>query len=88
MKDGEFMRIQVNVSDELVEQIDNYAKMMGVSRSALCSIWIGQGVMGYNKSFQIFSDIGNKITDNLIGNDVDFSKIQYLLNDDKISNKE
>lgn len=51
------MKLQITVADELVEQIDNYAKMMGVSRSALCAIWIGQGVMTYNKSYQIFDNL-------------------------------
>lgn len=41
------MRVQVNVSDDLVKKIDEYAKIMGVSRSALCSVWIGQIVMCY-----------------------------------------
>lgn len=36
------MRVQVNISDENVEKIDKLAKEMGVSRSALCSVWIGQ----------------------------------------------
>lgn len=47
------MKVQVNVSDEMVEGIDKYAKAMGVSRSALCSMWIGQGKMAFDKSFEI-----------------------------------
>lgn len=49
------MRVQVNVSDEMVSEIDRYAKEMGVSRSALCSIFIGQGIMEYNKNTKISS---------------------------------
>lgn len=41
------MRVQVNLSEEMVENVDKYAKQMGVSRSALCSILIGQGIMSY-----------------------------------------
>ena len=51
------MRVQVNVSDELVKQIDSYAEKMGVSRSALCSVFIGQGILGYNKSFQMIDNL-------------------------------
>lgn len=47
------MKVQVNVSDDLVKKIDDYAKMMGVSRSSLCAVFIGQGVMGYEKAFEI-----------------------------------
>lgn len=60
------MRVQVNLSDEMVEKVDFYAKQMGVSRSALCSMLIGQGIMSYNKSFDIFSSIGNLIGDSLL----------------------
>lgn len=60
------MRVQVNVSDELVEKIDNYAKTMGVSRSALCSVFIGQGVMGYDKSFQLVENLGLQLGESLM----------------------
>lgn len=51
------MRVQVNVADEMVERIDYYAKKLGVSRSALCSVLIGQGIMGYDKAMEIASDM-------------------------------
>lgn len=59
------MKLQVNVSDEMVENIDKYAKQMGVSRSALCSMLIGQGIMGYNKGMELLSILGDKLGDNL-----------------------
>lgn len=60
------MRVQVNLSDEMVKNVDKYAKQMGVSRSALCSILIGQGIMSYNKAMDVVSVIGDKIGDNLL----------------------
>lgn len=60
------MRVQVNLSEEMVENVDKYAKQMGVSRSALCSILIGQGIMSYNKAMDVVSVIGDKIGDNLL----------------------
>lgn len=60
------MRVQVNISDELVKKIDDYAKMMGVSRSALCSVWIGQSVMSYDKSLMMIEQMGDKIGDRLL----------------------
>lgn len=60
------MKLQVNVNDDLVKQIDEYAALMGVSRSALCAMFIGQGILSYNKSFKLIDDIGQKIGDNLL----------------------
>lgn len=60
------MKIQVNVSDDLVKQIDEYANMMGISRSALCATFIGQGVLGYNKSFKIIDALGQKLADSML----------------------
>ena len=57
------MKLQITVSDELVEQIDKYANMMGISRSALCATFIGQGVMNYNKSYQILDKLGEQLGD-------------------------
>jgi len=51
------MKVQVNVNDELVARIDYYAKKMGVSRSSLCSMFIGQSVMTYDKSFDILDSV-------------------------------
>lgn len=60
------MRVQVNLSDEMVANVDRYAKSMGVSRSALCSMLIGQGIMSYNKSMDILEVIGDRLGDNLL----------------------
>ena len=53
------MKVQVMLNDNLVEKIDGYAKMMGISRSALCATFIGQGIMTYDKSFSIMNDMGD-----------------------------
>lgn len=50
------MKLQINVSDELCARIDKYAKMMGSSRSSLCAVWIGQGVMGFDRAMEISAD--------------------------------
>ena len=54
------MRIQVNVSDEMVTKIDAYAKMLGVSRSALCSMWIGQSAIAYDKGMELTEKYANE----------------------------
>lgn len=58
------MRIQVQISDEMLEKLDFYAKKMGVSRSAICAIFIGQGVLGLDKSMQILDDIAKETLKN------------------------
>lgn len=60
------MRVQVNLSDEMVVKVDEYAKKMGVSRSALCSMLVGQGIMGYDKSMDIINLLGEKLGDNML----------------------
>lgn len=60
------MRIQVNLSNEMVERVDFYSKKMGVTRSALCSMLIGQGIMSYDKSMDVLSLLGDKLGDSLL----------------------
>lgn len=60
------MRVQVNLSDEMVSKVDSYARKMGVSRSALCSMLVGQGIMGYDKSMDLISILGDKLGDSLL----------------------
>ena len=57
------MRVQVNLSDEMVEKVDAYAAKMGVNRSALCAVLVGQGIMGYDKTFEIADYLGLKLTE-------------------------
>ena len=60
------MRVQVNLSDEMVCKVDSYARKMGVSRSALCSMFVGQGIMSYDKSMDLLTFIGDKVGDSLL----------------------
>lgn len=60
------MRVQVNLSDEMVGKVDAYARKMGVSRSALCSMLVGQGIMSYDKSMDLLTLIGDNVGDSLL----------------------
>jgi hypothetical protein len=62
---GDFVRLQVNVANDMVERVDFYAQKMGVSRSALCSVAIGQYVLGLDKGMDILSTISDRVGDNL-----------------------
>lgn len=54
------MKVQVNLSEELVQKIDEYAKKMGVSRSSLCGVWIGQAVFNLENSQRIMTEMLQK----------------------------
>ena len=41
-------RIQISLGNETLALVDRYADAIGVSRSALCSVLIAQGLMNYN----------------------------------------
>ena len=56
------MRIQVIISDDMVKKVDAYAERIGVSRSSLCATLIGQGIMGFDRAYQIVNDNLERIT--------------------------
>lgn len=47
------MRVNVNLSDEMVKRVDNIAKDYGVPRASLLSIFIGQSVTTYEKGLDL-----------------------------------
>ena len=55
------MKLQVNVSQEVVDEIDVIANRLGVSRSAWCALVIGEALDNRRK----VSDIMNTLQDTL-----------------------
>lgn len=53
------MKLQVNVSDELVQRIDDCAYAIGMSRSAFCAFLIGQGINSYEQAQTLTSSLVN-----------------------------
>lgn len=47
---GGKMKIQVTIDDEVVKKLDEYAKLFGTSRSAICSVAIGEKLLSYEKT--------------------------------------
>ena len=45
LKRVEKIKVQINLNADMVEKIDKYADKIGMTRSGLCSYWIGQGFM-------------------------------------------
>lgn len=54
-------RIQVNLSDEMITKVDNYAAMLGMSRSGLCAYFIGQGTLAFETSLSACDEIAKKM---------------------------
>lgn len=59
------MRVQVNIGDDMLKRIDQYSNVMGVSRSALCSVAIGQYIMSLDKAVSILDDVGSNVSEKL-----------------------
>lgn len=51
------MRIQVNLGDALNEKVDKYSEMCGVTRSSFCAMLISQGILAYEKSFEVVDSL-------------------------------
>lgn len=60
------MRVQVNISDEMVETIDMYAHKFGVSRSALCSVAVGQYIDNLVSTKDVINKMGVQIAESII----------------------
>lgn len=56
-------KIVITVSTDMANRIDLYCQKMGVSRSALCGMLIGQGIMSYDKSFEVVDRMGGTFAD-------------------------
>lgn len=50
------MRIQVNLSDEMVKEVDKLANKYGITRSALCCTLIGQGVASHTEAYALLKN--------------------------------
>lgn len=59
------VKMQITASEEMVKRIDKVAKGMGISRSSLCAVWIGQGLTTYEASISQIDKISDKIIDKL-----------------------
>lgn len=60
------MRIQVNIGDEIVSRVDDYATKMGLSRSAFCSSCIGNYILSLDTAIHAaetyIKDHGSDVT--------------------------
>lgn len=59
------MRIQVNLGEALQEKVDKYANLCGVSRSSFCAMLVSQGIMAYEKSFEVIDSVKDSLPSTL-----------------------
>lgn len=57
------MKVQVNLNDDIVKKIDAYAGAIGVSRSAVCAMWIGNAVLGVDKATETLQRMSDGLID-------------------------
>lgn len=57
------MKVQININDDIVKRIDEYAKSLGVSRSACCAMWLGQALQSVEKQNKMLEKTGMSIVD-------------------------
>lgn len=50
------MKVQVNISDSMVERIDKIAEQLGQTRSGTCNWFISQGVLSFEKANALVND--------------------------------
>ena len=52
------MRVQINLNEDLVKKIDDFAASIGQNRSSVCAMWIGQAALGIEKATQTLERMG------------------------------
>lgn len=60
------MRVQVNIDDCMVQKIDMYAHRYGVTRSALCSVAVGQYIDNLESAKDVLNKMGQQLSESII----------------------
>lgn len=58
------MRLQINVSENLAKKIEYYSNEFGVSKSAFCSMMLGQSVLGLDGAKDALTQVGKELLKN------------------------
>lgn len=60
------MRVQLSISQEMLDKLDFYANKMCMSRSQLMNFLCGQGLMSLDKSMSLLENMGEKVSQDLV----------------------
>lgn len=80
------VRLQINVSDQVAEQITTYADEIGISRNAMCAVLLYEGICSKNSLSEVADEIKKKLADISVG-DRRGNKAQDVLSDMLQNNK-
>lgn len=58
-------RVNIALSLTLIERLDNIAELLGMTRSQLCTYFIGQGCISYETSLATIGQLGQDIAQQL-----------------------
>lgn len=56
------MRIQINLSDRILKRVDEEAELLGTSRGAMLTTWIGEKINNIDQTRAIIKDFSNTDT--------------------------
>ena len=56
------MRIQINLSDRILKRVDEEAELLGTSRGAMLTTWIGEKINTIDQTRAIMRDFSNTDT--------------------------
>ena len=55
VKEGK-KRVQITLTEDMYDRLDTYAKKMGVTKSMLCTMCVGQYVMTLDTGFEAYKE--------------------------------
>lgn len=56
------MRIQINLSDEILKRVDQEAKKLGTSRGAMLTTWIGEKINNLDQTKALLENFSKSDT--------------------------
>lgn len=59
------MRVSINLSEEMLQRVDQEAKRLGTSRGAMLTTWIGEKINSMDRNQELIQALTNHLTDQL-----------------------
>ena len=58
-------RINISLSDEMLERLDHYSALFGIPRASMCTMLIGQGIFAWDKSLSLSEEMTQQVNSRL-----------------------
>lgn len=58
-------RINISLSDEMIERLDYYSGLFGIPRASMCTMLIGQGIVAWDKSMYMTESMVQQLHDRI-----------------------